>query len=337
MSTGTLAEMAGVTPDPGPEPDPGPAPDPGPTPDPGSPPDPGPEPDPAPDSDPDPTPDPEPTPEPDSPDDAAREHLIGKIRDRFGIDLEGKYQDLDKLIDGLGHAARMVGQRNEAAQQWQTLVERVGEDNARLLLQQQAAAAPSKDALPTWDDLQRLRQRAPTNPEAKQQVEEINERFGRDVYEIARRFGELTTLLDRATEGQLLTREEAARQQAQDRQMSWLNQHAAELYADGQVPANPTIADLTPLGRKAAEYATKGMNWQDALAEAKAFAAAQEAAKPKPQSTRRPNPKARASVPVASPATQELGFDDVWNRLQKEQGNSDGILAELAKLNTQSD
>lgn len=280
-----------------------------------------------------------------SPEDAARDHLIAKVKERTGIDLAGKYDDLDAILDGLGNAARLVDQRNQAAQQWQALVDRYGEEGAVALLQkQQAAAEPSKDdgGLPDFDAYEQLAAEAQANPTsaAARRYAKIQESIQRGLYEAVRKQGQVDAMLDKFSKGSLVTAEQAQQQQRAAAETAWTREHAADLYVDGIPPDTPGFKGLSPLAQTVVEMhlVREGdgiPEWENAMRVAKSVL---EAKQPKPSGTRPASPKAKRSPAVAAPPgkqTAEQVMEQLEKELKQQSFSTDGLLAAAAAANQQ--
>lgn len=200
-----------------------------------------------------------------------------------------------------------IGERNEDAILGRRLKETLGQRGIEALLAQQQAAQQS-GGLPAFEEFQRLvaiQQAGKASPEIEARIAEINERSGREFYELARRAEQLRGLAEQYQKGELLTRQQAQVTDQATQARAWLLANKADLYEKGNYNPSAPRENLSAVGREAMELLEGGFgDWDAALAKAKRIAAP-----PKPPGTRKKPNRSIHATPIGSPAAGESDFE----------------------------
>lgn len=245
-------------------------------------------------------------PEETPPDDDAQ--LLQRMDELTGYRLSERYTSTDEALRGLGHALKMLGQRDEDAQFGRSLREKYG-DRLEAILKEAPASAPAEtpgsplpdsyDAYESLRDAAHIRSKEPgyeSDPVYRRGVE-ATRALAQRTFDTIKQFeglqeqvGELRQQL----ESQQQTYQATSSQQAE---VSWWHAHQDEMCQKGDWKA------LTPLAKRIVETIQSDEDCQ-ALAQSRGPQAALDVARAKVLASQ---PKPKPTKPVSPHAVHQPG------------------------------
>lgn len=288
-----------------------------------------------------------PAPDDDPPGEDETGWTLADLEKHTGLDLS-TYDNPQAALKGLAEAKRLVGRRNEEAETFRRLEQAIQGREKEFLqwLNGQTAAAPApdstSDAAPkTYAELQLLEQRIydehgkvrpGADPALVRQYQQSQQQIAQGVFDLLNNPDKVLSPAMERLKGEILQTVQAMSQQyEQQRQEAaeWtrvVEEHKDLLFDGGDLEKPTAFADKV----KNRYYALldEGMpklpvTYRMAMKEV-------QADMPKPQGTRRPNPKGKHEPPVSPPTHETVDAEEFFAE-RSAKGQTKGMLAEFLK------